>query len=861
MRLTTVIAPTVTLIALLIPGPWLPSPAQAQSPGNFSTLSTTGTATLDGDVLMCSGHPWLDVRCPANAGGALGDDVHDDTAAIQSAVNAAIANNWPVHIPAGIYKITSRVTVDYAGQSGKGFRLISEGATLDGRTIASGDVLRVQCSGGTPASPANCFYFREEGTLFVNASTPDYAVRIGNPDFSDAHNSLKIDHLVVNNASTASTAGGLQLNYVLDSDIYAVADTAGGAAGLALEQTQFSRISGAGTASGTGGTALLLENGFDFANTIFAFDMEASPTCLGITAPHDGQNSFVSPYFACATAVNATASTRNVLINPTYAGSVVNRGPQSTGIQIVGTGNREVWQFPSSPTYTAAGIDDKTVLSSFNAPGASLAVTLPSPSAVGAGWSMGFATDNGKGLTLTAASGNILSGGKSLSSVTLGPGNYEFLQLESDGNNFRVTAGTRNTLATNGLQSRDWPGNWLYPSTPGYAASLGDNGNVLSSYNTSAGLTVTLPSTTNLPSGWSIGLATDQGKGLTAQVNATAGGHILYPLATAAAQNSLTLAGDLYEYVTLQYDGSGNFRVEQVTPATAQQLGLAGIGGISRWAFPSASAYNASVGDNGAAISAFNSPLAYLTVTLPSVTTINPGWTLAVANDNGKTAALQVNATNGGHIVYPGSGATTGSVQLAAGNYESALVQFDGSNFRLLQATPVTAAAIGLTGATCLSRWSFPSVSSYAAGPADCGLTISNYNTPIASLTVTLPSTTAIAAGWSMSFVSDNGKSLTVQVNGTAGGQILLPGTEGAQSSLKLYGQNYERVALQFDGANFRIVTASPATASANGMFPPAGTPASSSAQCQTGQLQFDSNYLYARTAPNTWKRAALSSF
>ena len=589
--------------------------------------------------------------------------------------------------------------------------------------------------------------------------------------------------------------------------------------------------------------------------------MEASPTCLGITFPHDGQNSFVSPYFACTTAVNATASNRNVLINPTYAGSVVNRGPQSAGIQIVGTGNREQWQFPPAATYTAAGIDDKTVLSSYNAPGAALAVTLPSASAVGAGWSMGFATDNGKGLTVTAPSGNILSGGKSLSSVTLGPGNYEFVQLESDGNNFRIVSGTRNTLATNGMQSRDWPGNWLYPSTPGYAAQLGDNGNVLSSYNTSAGLTVTLPSTTNLPSGWSIGLATDQGKPLSAQVNATAGGHILYPLATAASQTALSLAGNLYEYVTLQYDGSGNFRVEQVTPATAQQLGLAGIGGITRWAFPSASGYSAAVSDNGAAVSAFNSPLAYLTVTLPSVNAINPGWTLAVANDNGKTAALQVNATNSGHILYPGGGASVASLQLAAGNYETALVQFDGSNFRVLQVTPVIAALIGLSGATCLARWNFPAVSTYAAVPADCGLTLSNYNTPIASLTVTLPSTTAISAGWAMSFVTDNGKSLTVQVNSTSGGQILLPGTRGAQSSLTLFHQNYEQLTLQFDGSNFRIVSVSPATASSNGLFPPTGTPASSSAHCQTGQLQFDSNYLYACTAPNTWKRTALSSF
>ena len=46
-----------------------------------------------------------------------------------------------------------------------------------------------------------------------------------------------------------------------------------------------------------------------------------------------------------------------------------------------------------------------------------------------------------------------------------------------------------------------------------------------------------------------------------------------------------------------------------------------------------------------------------------------------------------------------------------------------------------------------------------------------------------------------------------------------------------------------------------------NGMAMLIGTPASSSAACQTGALQFDSNYLYACIAPNTWKRSAWSSF
>src|SRR6185503_3610936 len=103
-----------------------------------------------------------------------------------------------------------------------------------------------------------------------------------------------------------------------------------------------------------------------------------------------------------------------------------------------------------------------------------------------------------------------------------------------------------------------------------------------------------------------------------------------------------------YEYVTLQYDGGGDFRVEQVTPRTAQQLGLAGIGGISRWSFPAVSAYSAGLADNGAALSAFNSPLGSMTVTLPPTTALNTGWTLAIANDNGKLAAVQVNPTDGG---------------------------------------------------------------------------------------------------------------------------------------------------------------------------------------------------------------------
>ena len=835
-------------------------PSTAQSPGNFSTLSTTGTATLGGDVVMCSGRPWIDVRC----NGAVGDDSHDDTSAVQSTINSAITNNWPVHIPAGTYKITSQLTIDYAGDASKGFRLLSQGATIDGRSIASGPVLQVQCGGGTPGSPTGCFYFKEEGTLIVDADTAAYAVVFGKQDFSDAHNSAKIDHLIVNNASTSASAGGCQFNYLLDSDIYAVCDSAGGAAGMAFEQTQFSHISGAGTAAAIGGRSLVLENGYNFSNTFLGLDLEVSPTCLSITFNHNGLNTFVSPYFDCATAVNATASVGNVLINPNYGGGVVNYGPNSVGIEVQGTGSRAKWMFPATASYTAAPIDDGMAISSFNAPGSSMAVTLPPIGNVTPGWSMGFATDNGKGMTITAPSSSIVLGGKFVSTVTLGAGNYEYLRVQSDGNNWRVVSSTRNTRLNMGFEPPPWPSNWLYPVASGYAATLGDNGNILSSYNTNSGLAVTLPPTTGLPTGWSIGFATDNGKPLSVQVNGSSGGHIVWPGA-GAASTSVALANTsqgAYEFLVLQYDGGGDFRVVGATPATAQAIGMIGNASLSHWSFPSTSAYTATVADNGNVISSYDSPASYMAVTLPPTTAIPMGWTMGLASDNGKTMSVQVNGTSGGHILYPGNSTAT-TASLAPGNYELMVLRFDGSNFRVSEATPATAAAIGMAGSTPdINRWNFPAAASYAAAPSDNGNALSSYNTT-AGLTVTLPSTTAIGPGWTMGFATDNGKPLSVQVNGVSGGSILEPaqGGSSAASIALAAGQNYEFLQLRFDGSNFRITSATPQTINDLGGLISVGTPASSTAACAAGQLQADSEYLYFCAAPNTWKRAALSSF
>jgi hypothetical protein len=245
---------------------------------------------------------------------------------LQDATTAAIAANQPLWLPAGTYVLNRELVIDYAPLAATGFQIISDGAVIDA-TATGLRAITVTCSGGTPDNPKSCFYFHIQGTLFVNANTWEAAVRFGLNDYSDAHNSAKIDHLIANNAGSGSA---VRLNYVLNANIFAVAVSAG-SAGLVMDQVQFSSISGA--ASATIGTAMLIQNGYTFSNTISAIDLEVAQTCLAITSPSASHNTFVSPYFVCPTAIVASSGASNLLFNPLYGGGTSAPAPGSqTGI-------------------------------------------------------------------------------------------------------------------------------------------------------------------------------------------------------------------------------------------------------------------------------------------------------------------------------------------------------------------------------------------------------------------------------------------------------------------------------------------------------------------------------------------------
>src|SRR5208337_2187388 len=198
------------------------------------------------------------------------------------------------------------------------------------------------------------------------------------------------------------------------------------------------------------------------------------------------------------------------------------------------------------------------------------------------------------------------------------------------------------------------------------------------------------------------------------------------------------------------------------------------------WLYPSSAGYSAGLADDGNVFSSYSAG-GTLTVTLPPTTTIPNGWSAGFATDNANALKVQTNGSNGGHIVWPGSGASATSLLMpvtTAQAYEFLTLQYDatgsGGNFRVVTASPATQQAIGMLAAPGITRWSFPSGSTaYTATVADNGNAISAYNSSGSFLTVTLPATTTITPGWILGIANDNGKLASVQVNGGAGEKIL----------------------------------------------------------------------------------------
>lgn len=113
----------------------LAAKAPLASPTFTGTVSAAAISTplMTAAVAHFKGSPWHDIR----AYGAVGDNVADDTAAIQAAANALGASGGTIYVPSGTYKITGTITIGAA--SAGAIRVVGEG----GGTSAGPSVLNM----------------------------------------------------------------------------------------------------------------------------------------------------------------------------------------------------------------------------------------------------------------------------------------------------------------------------------------------------------------------------------------------------------------------------------------------------------------------------------------------------------------------------------------------------------------------------------------------------------------------------------------------------------------------------------------------------------------------------------------------
>jgi polygalacturonase len=137
-----------TLIALIVA-----ASATAAAPAKASPGGTGPEASA------CSADAWVDVRCY----GATGNGVADDTAAMQRALAAALENDQPLFLSPGTFRITRPLVIDYKTRADTGFRLISMGAVINGKSIATAPVLEIVMLGGQPARAQGLLLFQRTG--------------------------------------------------------------------------------------------------------------------------------------------------------------------------------------------------------------------------------------------------------------------------------------------------------------------------------------------------------------------------------------------------------------------------------------------------------------------------------------------------------------------------------------------------------------------------------------------------------------------------------------------------------------------------------------------------------------------------
>ena len=102
----------------------------------IAALATLLLVALSTNAFACDETTVNQTRqADATCYGAAGTGSGDDSSAINKAATVAVARHVPLVLPAGRYRVTNPVNVDYAAAYDTGIEIISQGAIIDGAAI------------------------------------------------------------------------------------------------------------------------------------------------------------------------------------------------------------------------------------------------------------------------------------------------------------------------------------------------------------------------------------------------------------------------------------------------------------------------------------------------------------------------------------------------------------------------------------------------------------------------------------------------------------------------------------------------------------------------------------------------------
>lgn len=272
---------------------------------NISAATVTATGALTARSLA---NYFADILSVKDFG-AIGNNTHDDTAAINAAYAAAISSGNALYFPAGTYKVTSQLT----------FACSTTGVTIRGAGVGL-SIINMQSfttspnmliTAVVPANGTDGFVMKGIG---LQGNTTGIVFQIGNESFNDAHNEPELD-ILVQNFNTTGTARAVELNYVLNGDLRIIADVGGNGYGLICNQVAFSTIMG--SMSAILGTSIRMTSGFNLGNVFLNVDLENCATGVFSDSANNQGNTFIGGTWSyTSSGVNSSAGKDLQIINP-----------------------------------------------------------------------------------------------------------------------------------------------------------------------------------------------------------------------------------------------------------------------------------------------------------------------------------------------------------------------------------------------------------------------------------------------------------------------------------------------------------------------------------------------------------------